>query len=524
MHRASCNVLMIYPKFSAESFWNYSVTAELLGARYPTIPLGLITLAAMLPSDWSVRLVNRNTEPLHEADLEWADLVMTGGMLFQQADTLRLIELAHVHGKPAAVGGPDVTSSPHIYAAADFRVLGEAEGILDHFVAAWLGGKQSGVFEAPKFQADVTKSPIPRFDLLKFQDYLFVGVQFSRGCPFTCEFCDIIELYGRVPRTKTTPQMLEELDALYNLGYRGHVDFVDDNLIGNKKAVRAFLPHLKAWQEAHGFPFEFSTEASINLADDGELLRLMRDCGFFTVFVGIESPDPETLVAMKKKQNTRRNLTDSVHKFYEAGMFVTAGFILGFDSEAGSIAAPMSDFIEEAAIPVSMVGLLCALPNTQLTRRLLRERRLYEGYDFHPDGTDDQCIRLNFKTLRPRRDILDDYCRVLSQIYDPVAYCARVERLIGMLRVSTTDQPLPRGHFRRRHGVETIQRIVNRFPEYRDVLWRTFLRCYESNPQAVRQSVILLSFFLHLGPYAGRIVAETRRAIVAIDAGEAVTP
>ena len=173
------------------------------------------------------------------------------------------------------------------------------------------------------------RSPIPRFDLLKFEDYLFVGVQFSRGCPFTCEFCDIIELYGRVPSTKTTPQMLAELDALYALGYRGHVDFVDDNLIGNKKAVRAFLPHLKAWQEAHGFPFEFSTEASINLADDGELLRLMRDCGFFAVFVGIESPDPDTLVAMKKKQNTRRNLVDSVHKIYEAGMFVTAGFIIG---------------------------------------------------------------------------------------------------------------------------------------------------------------------------------------------------
>ena len=155
-------------------------------------------------------------------------------------------------------------------------------------------------------------------------------MQFSRGCPFTCEFCDIIELYGRVPRTKTAPQMLAELDALYALGYRGHVDFVDDNLIGNKKAVRAFLPHLKAWQEAHDFPFEFSTEASINIADDHELLALMRDCGFFAIFVGIESPDPDTLVAMKKKQNTRRSLTDSVQKIYDAGMFVTAGFILGF--------------------------------------------------------------------------------------------------------------------------------------------------------------------------------------------------
>ena len=196
LNSAPCNVLMIYARFSAGSFWNNSVTAELFGARYPTIPLGLITLAAMLPREWTVRLVNRNTEILTEADLDWADLVMTGGMLFQQADSLRLIALAHAHNKPIAVGGPDATSSPHMYAAADFRVLGEAEGIIDKFIAAWEAGARTGVFQAPKFQTDVSKSPIPRFDLLRFEDYLFMGVQFSRGCPFTCEFCDIIELYG----------------------------------------------------------------------------------------------------------------------------------------------------------------------------------------------------------------------------------------------------------------------------------------------------------------------------------------
>ena len=473
MNPAPCNVLMIYPRFSAESFWNYSVTAELFGARYPTIPLGLITLAAMLPRQWTVRLVNRNTETLDEADLDWADLVMTGGMLFQQADSLRLIGLAHTHGKAIAVGGPDATSSPHIYAAADFRVLGEAEGLLDKFIAAWEGGARAGVFEAPKFQVDVTKTPIPRFDLLKFEDYLFMGVQFSRGCPFTCEFCDIIELYGRVPRTKTAPQMLAELDALYALGYRGHVDFVDDNLIGNKKAVRAFLPHLKAWQEAHDFPFEFSTEASINIADDHELLEVMRDCGFFAVFVGIESPDPDTLVAMKKKQNTRRSLTDSVQKIYDAGMFVTAGFILGFDSETGSVARPMADFIEEAAIPVAMVGLLYALPNTQLTRRLIAEHRLYEGYDVHARSTADQCSGLNYATARPRREILEDYRLVLDRIYDPAVFCARVERLIGRLNWNREPGPYPPGDMRRRHGLDAVQRLVNREPEWRDLLWET---------------------------------------------------
>jgi radical SAM superfamily enzyme YgiQ (UPF0313 family) len=525
-HPAACNVLMIYPRFSAASFWNYAVTSEMLGARYPTIPLGLITLAAMLPAHWNVRLVNRNTEDLADADLDWADLVMTGGMLFQQADTLRLTKLAQARGKPVAVGGPDVTSSPHIYAAADFRVHGEAEGVIDEFVAAWEAGERAGDFKAPKFQVDVTRSPVPRFDLLTFDHYLFVGVQFSRGCPFTCEFCDIIELYGRVPRTKTTPQMLAELDALYALGYRGHVDFVDDNLIGNKKAVRAFLPHLKAWQEAHGFPFEFSTEASINIADDTELLRMMSACGFFALFVGIESPDPVTLVAMKKKQNTRRSLTDSVQRIYDAGMMVTAGFIIGFDSETGSIARPMADFIEDAAIPVAMVGLLSALPNTQLTRRLISEQRLYEGHDFHPEGRGDQCVQgLNFDTLRPRRQVYQDYAQVLRHIYTPEAFCGRVERLIGRLKWNgKLQQAYPPDDFRRRHGIDTVRRIVSRFPEWREPLWRTFMRCYATNPAAVRQTVTLLAFYLHLGPYAGEAIATTERTIAEIDEGAYVAP
>jgi radical SAM superfamily enzyme YgiQ (UPF0313 family) len=240
----SCNVLMIFPKFNPKSFWSYDGACELLGAKYPAAPLGMITLAALLPPSWDIRLVNRNTEELQDGDLAWADIVMTGGMLAQQFDSLKVIELAQRAGKPVAVGGPDPTSSPRIYACADIMVLGEAESIIDEFIAAWRRGERNGVFEAPKFQADATKTPIPRFDFLKFKQYLFIGVQFSRGCPFLCEFCDIIELYGRVPRTKTPMQMLAELERLYALGYRGHLDFVDDNLIGNKKAVKEFLPHL----------------------------------------------------------------------------------------------------------------------------------------------------------------------------------------------------------------------------------------------------------------------------------------
>ena len=327
------NVLMVYPRFVNESFWNYRESCAVIGAKYPTIPLGLITVAAMLPREWKVRLVNLNTEELADADLEWADLVMSGGMMFQQAGTLDIIELCRSRGKPIAVGGPDVSSSPHVYARANFRVVGEAESVIDTFVDAIDSGSNEGLFEAVKFQADVTKTPKPRFDLLKFDQYMYLGVQYSRGCPFTCEFCDIIELYGRVPRAKTNAQMLHELETLYRLGYRGHVDFVDDNLIGNKKAIKAFLPHLIKWLEEHDYPFEFSTEASLNLADDTELIDMLKKANFFVIFMGIESPDTDTLIAMRKKQNTRRSIPDSVHKIYRAGIFVTAGFIVGFDSK-----------------------------------------------------------------------------------------------------------------------------------------------------------------------------------------------
>src|SRR5437764_5616305 len=216
-----CKVLLVVPSFTGHSFWNFRAACEVYGARYPAPPLGLITVAALLPRSWQCRLVDRNTEELRNPDIDWADLVMTGGKLPQQADTLELIELVHARRKPVAVGGPDATSSPEAYEAADFRVLGEAEGIIGAFIDAWNSGQRQGVFEAEKFTADVTLSPIPRFDLLKRSQYIHVSIQFSRGCPFNCEFCDIIELYGRVPRVKSAEQILTELDALYRLGHRG---------------------------------------------------------------------------------------------------------------------------------------------------------------------------------------------------------------------------------------------------------------------------------------------------------------
>jgi radical SAM superfamily enzyme YgiQ (UPF0313 family) len=510
-----CNVLLIYPRFAGDTFWNYVPTCELFGARYPTGPLGLITLASLLPREWNLRLVDRNTEELSQNDIAWADLVMIGGMLPQHYDLLELIELCRARGIPIAIGGPSVTSSPELYRRANFQVLGEAEGIIDEFVAAWERGEREGVFEAKKFEADVTKSPIPRFDLLKFENYLYVGVQFSRGCPFTCEFCDIIELYGRVPRTKTPPQMLAELDELYRLGYRGHVDFVDDNLIGNKKAVKAFLPELRRWQEEHQYPFEFTTEASINLADDLELLGLMNAANFIGVFVGIESPDPETLVQMRKKQNTRRNLVESVHRLYASGLYVIAGFIVGFDSEKVSMAQAMIDFIEDAAIPVCMIGLLYALPHTQLTRRLAREGRLHPFIEGSHRGKADQCGQgLNFDTLRPREQILLDYKQVLEKAYDPVAFAGRLRRLGSLLDNSNRRDHLPVGDPRQRFGTsQMLHRLIANLPEPRDVFWQTISECRAKNPSSARYIVTLTAFYLHLGPFAREVIQRLEQQI-----------
>ena len=516
----SCRVLMIYPKFVPNSFWNYTEACELVGAKYPAAPLGLITVAAMLPKHWDIRLVNRNTEPLTEADLDWADLVMFGGMLNQQPDAIYLIDLAHQHGKPVCVGGPDVSSSPHLYADADFQVIGEAEHVIEDFIAAWERGERKGVFVAEKFKIDVTQSPMPRYDLINFDHYLFIGVQYSRGCPFTCEFCDIIELYGRVPRTKTNDQILAELQTLYDHGYRGHVDFVDDNFIGNKKNLRTLLPRLKAWQEERDYPFEFSTEASINIADDGELLQAMKDTNFFAIFVGIESPDPETLAQMKKKQNTRRNIAECVHKIYSYGMFVTAGFIVGFDTEKVSMGQAMIDFIEEASIPVCMIGLLYALPGTQLTRRLASEGRLHKGHDLmNVEQAGDQCtLGCNFDTKRPLRDILADYKAVLGYVFSPTAYAGRLLRLSAMLDRSDRRRELPDGDVRKRlGGIDSVHKIMRALPEVREPFWKTFVEVAKTNPGALRYIVMLMALYIHFGPFSKRVISEIDRRIAELD-------
>ena len=509
-------ILMVHPRFRSDSFWNYQAACKIFGAKYPAPPLGLMTVAAMLPSAWDIRLLDENATALLDEEILWADYVMTGGMLPQQAAILALCERCHRLERPVMVGGPDISSSPQLYETADFRVLGEAEAVIEDVIAALTRGDISGTFESVRFTVDVTKTPVPRFDLIDFKNYVHLNVQFSRGCPFLCEFCDIIELYGRKPRAKNNAQMIAELDRIFALGFRGHVDFVDDNLIGNKKAVKAFLPELIAWQKAHGYPFEFTTEASLNIADDPEFLNLMRDANFFAMFVGIESPDPKVLALAQKKQNTRRDIAASIHKIYESGMFVIGGFIVGFDDESDEMAAELVRLIDEASIPVSMVGLLYALPDTQLTRRLAKEGRLHPDHDrTHGEGDDQFLAGLNFDPTRPPRDVLTDFRNIVGGIYQSQHYFRRVTRTCLTLDMSGANGDLRSWTWKQdlMGAVRFLWHINVKAPQMRKPVFAMIWTLWRRNPRSLKAALIMAALYTHLGPFSRYVVQGIDRRL-----------
>ncbi len=357
-------VLLLYPRFP-KSFWSFEKTLALVDCKALLPPLGLITVAAILPQEWDYQLVDRNIEEVTEQHWEWAELVVLSGMIVQKDDLLAAIKEAKVRGKAVAVGGPYATSLPHEVEEADYLILDEGEITIPLFLAALARGERGGKFRSEE-KADVTQTPVPRYDLLKLDAYDNMSVQFSRGCPFQCEFCDIIVLYGRKPRTKSPQQLIAELEYIYNLGWQKGVFIVDDNFIGNKRNVKLLLKELKVWMEEKNYPFTFDTEASVDLAKDPELLELMVDSGFKKVFLGIETPDESSLALTQKFQNTRDPLTDSVDKITEAGLQVMAGFIIGFDGEKPGAGDRIVRFVEQTGIPMAMFSMLQALPNTAL--------------------------------------------------------------------------------------------------------------------------------------------------------------
>ncbi|MBN3882150.1 MAG: DUF4070 domain-containing protein [Nostoc sp.] len=430
-------ILLVYPIFP-KTFWSYEKILELVDRKVLLPPLGLVTVAAILPQEWEFKLVDRNIRPATEAEWAWADVVILSAMIVQKQDLLEQIQEAKKRGKLVAVGGPYPTSVPHEVenVGADFLILDEGEITLPMFIEAIQRGDTSGTFRATE-KPDVTSTPIPRFDLLELNAYDMMSVQFSRGCPFQCEFCDIIVLYGRKPRTKTPAQLLAELDCLYELGWRRGVFMVDDNFIGNKRNVKLLLKELKVWMAEHKYPFRFDTEASIDLAQDSEMLELMVESGFSAVFLGIETPDEDSLQMTKKFQNTRSSLTEAVETIIKAGLRPMAGFIIGFDGEKAGAGDRIVRFAEQAAIPSTTFAMLQALPNTALWHRLKKEGRLRENQD----GNINQTTLMNFLPTRPLEELAREYIEAFCTLYDPVQYLDRTYRCFLMMGLPTWKAP-----------------------------------------------------------------------------------
>jgi radical SAM superfamily enzyme YgiQ (UPF0313 family) len=420
--------LLLWPVMP-NSFWSYQETLDMAGIRSTNPPLGLITVAAMLPTDWEIRFVDRNVRFETDEDWDWCDLVLISAMIIQRQDFRELIQKGVALGKKVAVGGPFPTSVPEfaLESGAHYLILDEGEHTIPMFLEALERGDETGIFRSAE-KPDVTQTPIPRFDLLDLDAYLAITVQFSRGCPFQCEFCDIINLYGRKPRTKTPEQMLKEFEQLYEMGWRRYIFVVDDNFIGNKRNAKVFLRELIPWMEQHKYPFKLITEASLNLAEDDELIELMVKAGFVLVFMGIETPDVDSLVGINKLQNTRQSLIDSCHKITKAGLQIMSGFIMGFDGEQPGAGDRIRDFIQDTGIPQGQFSLLQALQNTAMWNRLKQEGRLQDGL-----GTFHQGAIMNFVPTRPVEEITREYIDAFWEIYEPEPYLKRTFRHFMMM-------------------------------------------------------------------------------------------
>ena len=509
----SPRVLLVYPAFPP-SFWGFQYALELAGKRASMPPLGLLTVAAMFPDHYHLRLVDMNVAPLTDEQLDWADLVLTSTMVVQRSSLRDVIARCNARRRPVAVGGPHPTSFADEIAGADHYLLDEVEETFPRFLADWEAGLAERVYR-PERKPSLHATPVPRFDLLDLDAYASMAVQFSRGCPFDCEFCDITKLYGRVPRTKSNAQMLSELDRLHALGWRGSVLLVDDNFIGNKKEALRLLPALADWQREHGYPFDLYTEASVNLARLQPLLDAMVAAGFNMVFLGIESPNPEALRRTKKLQNTDRgddhHLLHAVTAIQRQGLEVTGGFILGLDGDGPEVFDAQVAFIQEAGIPLAMVGLLTAMRNTDLYDRLEREGRLLA----ESSGNNVE-ITLNFLPELDREVLISGYRRVLSTLYDEglKSYFERCWTMLARLG----DRP------RRRRSVSAgdllavarslrLQVFSRQGPAYLKFLARTLIH----RPALLDQAISLAIKGLHFRKFTVQTLAthEFREAVLA---------
>jgi radical SAM superfamily enzyme YgiQ (UPF0313 family) len=477
------NVLLLYPEFP-DTFWSFKHALKFIRKKASLPPLGLLTVAAMLPADWPKRLVDVNVRKLRQTDLDWADVVFISAMIAQRDSARDLAARCRAAGKTIVAGGPLFTLAHEQFPQVDHFVLDEAEATLPEFLRDFERHTARRVYASPTLP-DIRQTPPPLWELADIRRYASMSVQFSRGCPFDCEFCNITAMFGHRPRTKTTAQVIAELDGLYRAGWRGAVFFVDDNFIGNKRALKEeLLPALIQWQKA-GRRTPFYTEASINLADDAELMRLMVEAGFNQVFVGIETPEETGLAECNKRQNQKRDLVADVKRIQRAGLEVQGGFIVGFDSDTPTIFARQIEFIQQSGIVTAMVGLLQAIPGTKLHQRLKGEGRLLgQTTGNNLDGTTNFIPRMNRETLR------QGYKSLMGHLYAPGPYYRRVRTFLREYRRPKISRSLNWCSFRAflhanlRLGIFGSERF-----HYWGLLFWTFFRRPSLFPLAVTFSI-----------------------------------
>ncbi len=420
------NILLVYPKYP-DSFWSFTHVLPFISKKAAVPPLGLVTVSAMLPSKWNKKLVDLNVTSLRTSDIVWADYVFISAMYIQKESVNKVLDECIKNKVKVVAGGPLFTQEYANYPRIDHFVLNEAEITLPLFLHDLdLGETPQHVYQTGEF-ADITTTPAPDYHLLSAKDYAFMNIQVSRGCPYSCDFCEITALLGHKVRMKTPQQIINELETLYNLNWRGPVLIVDDNFIGNKHEIKKnLLPAMKSWMQSHNHPFKFNTETSINLADDEELMQLMVETGFTSTFVGIETPDEKSLQECHKTQNKNRDLLQSVKKIQNAGMQVSGGFIVGFDSDTPSVFQRQIDFIQQSGIVSAMVGLLNAPKNTKLYERLKAENRL--TVESSGNNTD---ASMNFIPKMNRKELLDGYKTIITGIYSPKPYYQRIRQCLN---------------------------------------------------------------------------------------------